>query len=296
MTGAAAALAVFLAAPVGAAPRLWESFLNDKPAGKALRCGAFPKLVLNHTVSMCGSGSKGVHAFYQHVCRQRVVSDKVATHTYYSLYGVHLMPLIAAPHPIKMLEIGLGCDMYEVGASATIWRSLLPTAEIWLAEYDAACATAMQAKGKLDGLNVLTGDQGDPATLARWIAESKATAAGRLFDVIIDDGGHANSQILTTFDKLWPALRPGGYYFMEDLQAGRATSWPQTRPQDRQQVVSDVIQGWIEELLLGRQAVRRHFYSRRAMPRDVEFISCQREMCLLAKTARETPAPLAPLR
>jgi hypothetical protein len=36
-----------------------------------------------------------------------------------------------------MLEIGLGCDMqYGPGASATLWRSYFPEADLWFAEYN----------------------------------------------------------------------------------------------------------------------------------------------------------------
>ena len=78
----------------------------------------------------------------------------------------------------------------------------------------------------------------------------------------------------------------------EDLSAGRHTSWPQKSYQDRAEVVSDVIQRWIEELLIpvNRRRVRT---SSRPIPNDVEFITCQREMCVLGKTARAVP--LTPL-
>ncbi len=282
-------LAILLPAAAIAPPTYWQKFLDGR-AGARYRCGAWPRLARNHSASTCGPGSPSLHSFYKHVCKQPVVSDKVAAHSYYSLYGLYLVPLQQATGRVKLLEIGLGCDMHEVGASATIWKTLLPAAEIWLAEYDASCVEAMQRKGRLDGLNMLTGDQGSPAVLGRWVQQS-----GGGFDVVIDDGGHSNSQILTTFAALWPQVKPGGFYFMEDLQAGRQAGWPQTTPEDRRVVVSDVLQGWIEELLIGKPRGRPDAARGPRMPIDVEFISCQREMCVIAKTARETPLPLPPL-
>ena len=44
---------------------------------------------------------------------------------------------------------------------------------------------------------VLTGDQGNRTTLARWIAE-----AGGSFDMIVDDGGHYNAQVMTRYTML----------------------------------------------------------------------------------------------
>ncbi len=80
----------------------------------------------------------------------------------------------------------LGCDMkYGPGASVAIWKDiLLPTDELWEAEFDRACVEKAQKNKQLEGVNVLVGDQGDPEVLASWLQKS-----GNNFDVIIDDGG-----------------------------------------------------------------------------------------------------------
>ncbi|EOD19545.1 hypothetical protein EMIHUDRAFT_209131 [Emiliania huxleyi CCMP1516] len=132
------------------------------------------------------------------------------------MYGALLLPL-AAMHgdKFKMLEIGLGCSMeYGPGASARLWRSLLPTAEIWFAESNGLCVNKARAEGKLDGLHTMIGSQSDPETLRRWVHQS-----GGGFHAIIDDGSHSNRDILLTLRILWPALRDGGLYFIEDLHA-----------------------------------------------------------------------------
>jgi hypothetical protein len=70
-------------------------------------------------------------------------------------------------------------------------------------------------------LFAISGDQGDKATVESWVAKS-----GGQFHVIIDDGGHKNAQIKTSFDVLFEqALLPGGLYFIEDLQVGRMKGW-----------------------------------------------------------------------
>ena len=78
-----------------------------------------------------------------------------------------------------------------------LWRSLLPKAELWEAEFDGECVKKAVANGLLKGINPLVGDQKDPATLEEWVEKS-----GGNFDVIIDDGGHKNSQIKAAFDRL----------------------------------------------------------------------------------------------
>lgn len=41
-------------------------------------------------------------------------------------------------------------------------------------------------------------------------------------DFIIDDGSHKYEDILASFKLLYPKLKKGGYYFIEDLHAGQA--------------------------------------------------------------------------
>ncbi len=54
-------------------------------------------------------------------------TDKVASHTYQMMYGMLLVPLIRKSARVKMLEIGLGCDVGGgPGKSAMLWRNLLP--------------------------------------------------------------------------------------------------------------------------------------------------------------------------
>ena len=66
-------------------------------------------------------------------------------------------------------------------------------------------------------IQLLVGDQGNPQVLDQWIEQS----GGADFDVVIDDGGHQNCQIWTSFLKLWPRLKPNGLYFIEDMQVAR---------------------------------------------------------------------------
>jgi hypothetical protein len=40
---------------------------------------------------------------------------------------------------------------------------------------------------------------------------------GKDWDIIIDDGSHFNSHIIKTFGHLWPVLKAGGFYAIEDL-------------------------------------------------------------------------------
>jgi len=218
-----------------------------------------------------GEAAKHVARFKQAAMALSPVPDKVTTHTYEVMYGVLLLPTMRSSNAPKLFEIGLGCPMhYGPGASVALWKVLFPTATIWEAEYDSACVVRSRAKGMLEGINTVTGDQGDKATVQRWAQQS-----GGQFDAIIDDGGHKNNQIRTSFETLWSAVKPGGVYFLEDLQVGR---FPRYRDLG-DVVMSDMIQEWVGQLL-SQKVSGPH-----PLPKDVESIFCQREACAVVKSA-----------
>lgn len=178
------------------------------------------------------------------------------------------------------------------GESADVWRRLFPRGlELWVAESDGACAAAYAASED-DTLEnrtrIVVGDQGNPTDLDRWLAES-----GGDFDAVIDDGGHRNSLINASFYALWPALKPGGVYFIEDLSVGRAKGFD-----DADFVMADVMGVWIDQLLIterldertwGPQPTYAATEGRRRrfpLPDDVAFVHCGPNVCALGKSRR----------
>jgi hypothetical protein len=191
------------------------------------------------------------------------------------MYGLFLAPLRAAP--LKMLEIGLGCDMaYGPGASLAVWKQYLHAdSEIWMADLDQPCVDKFFSGGRQGNVNVVVGDQSSLQSLEAWKAQM-----GGEFDVIIEDGGHSNVMIKTSFDALWPSLKAnGGLYFIEDMQVGRDPSWGNGNGGgllDNLAMV-DVIKLWTEFLLIGTVDPRH------PPPLGLQSIFCQREACVLVK-------------
>lgn len=110
--------------------------------------------------------------------------------------------------PIRLLEIGVGG-----GESIQTWLEYFPNALIYGVDIG-------KDTNPWNDLGVspheryafINGDQSNPEF---W--KEHVETAGLQFDVIIDDGGHFNDQIITTFCALWGALNPGGLYCVEDL-------------------------------------------------------------------------------
>lgn len=144
----------------------------------------------------------------------RTPTDKIRSHAYHYLYNRYLPH--ARLHDLNILEIGLGCNMeYGAGASLKLWRALLPCANISFIDYDAACAGKYKVQIEAEGGGRLyIGSQDDPKLLADIVADGKAAGG---FDMIVDDGSHNVKHIFVTLNALWPVLKPGGVYIIEDL-------------------------------------------------------------------------------
>jgi hypothetical protein len=61
------------------------------------------------------------------------------------------------------------------------------------------------------GVDIVIGDQGD-----REFMRANAAELGP-FDIVIDDGGHTMQQQIVSFEELWPHVKNGGTYLVEDL-------------------------------------------------------------------------------
>ncbi|MCH9626424.1 MAG: 8-demethyl-8-alpha-L-rhamnosyl tetracenomycin-C 2'-O-methyltransferase [Chlamydiales bacterium] len=128
-------------------------------------------------------------------------------HNYTRVYAKYFSSL--KNKPIKFLEIGI----YK-GESVTLWENYFPNAELHFIDIE-------QWKGpppKRAHFHVA--DQESSAGLHRFLQ-----SAGGAFDLIIDDGGHTMNQQITSFVHLFPALKSGGIYVIEDLHTSYWTEY-----------------------------------------------------------------------
>jgi hypothetical protein len=133
-------------------------------------------------------------------------TDKEGAHSYADAYERHLGHL--RDRAITLLEIGIGgyADPGRGGASLRMWKQYFPQARI--------VGLDIEDKARLteDRITILQGDQGDRAFL-----EQLGSRYGP-FDVVIDDGSHRCKHVITSFEVLFPFVRDGGVYAIEDLQ------------------------------------------------------------------------------
>jgi hypothetical protein len=77
-------------------------------------------------------------------------------------------------------------------------------------------------------VHFVQGSQDDPAALDRCVQ----IAAGK-FDIIVDDASHIGHLTAAAFAHLYPrALKPGGYYVIEDICTAFLSEFPDSEPFD----------------------------------------------------------------
>jgi hypothetical protein len=120
-----------------------------------------------------------------------------ASHNYTAIYEPLFEPL--RHQPITLLELG-----YYKGASAATW-----------------CAYFTHPAAHIISVD-LEQPPGDPfgdcyqADQASHPALNKIHQLHGPFDIVIDDASHISSKTIASFEILWPMLKPGGYYIVED--------------------------------------------------------------------------------
>jgi hypothetical protein len=103
--------------------------------------------------------------------------------------------------PIKLLELGA-----LWGASLRMWKEYFPLGTIYGLDIE-----PIKKQNEEDRIIIEIGSQDDASVLNKLIEH-----AG-YFDIVIDDGCHLVPFIIRSFRHLFPVLRSGGIYSIEDL-------------------------------------------------------------------------------
>lgn len=133
-------------------------------------------------------------------------SDKCGKHFYTRHYQTHFKKLKFKR--IKLLEIGVGGYHHpDIGGnSLRMWKRYFPFGKIFSIDiYDKSCFDERRIK-------IFQGNQTDENLLNRIISQVGEP------NIIIDDGSHINKHVIKTFEILFPKLKNGGIYVIEDTQ------------------------------------------------------------------------------
>ena len=159
-------------------------------------------------------------------------SDKGATaHRFAELYERHFGPV---RHTTKtVLEIGV-----HRGASLQMWRDYFPRAQVYGLDINETSIPGPR-------IETFRGDQSDPEVLA------KLRALGP-FDVVIDDGSHRAPHVWASFAGLFGAVKPGGFYVIEDMHTSYWTGRYEGGPPGHPDTSVKLVQGLLDAVNRGR--------------------------------------------
>ncbi len=146
-------------------------------------------------------------------------TDKMTAHNYGDAYeslfvvteryemGFNKIPLGTANRSIRdevklVMEVGVAD-----GSCLLAWREIFPNALI------VGMDIHHSDKAHGERIEFHYGDQTNKDHCER-------AAAGRLFDMIVEDATHKLSNTLLTLFYLWPYVKPGGIYVVEEFEGG----------------------------------------------------------------------------
>lgn len=119
-------------------------------------------------------------------------TDKIEPHGYFQTY----LKVAANIGPKgRVCELGV-----QNGESLRMWQSFFPLGEVVGVDYDKNATWP-------EGTTKVISPQNDP---------DLADELGGDFDLIIDDASHDGTLTQQSWLILWPKLRPGGFYIIED--------------------------------------------------------------------------------
>ena len=120
---------------------------------------------------------------------------------------------ITAPAPV-ILELGV-----HRGESLEMLADYFPAAQVLGVDANDLRGLTFSTPR----IKAYQGLQDDAALHARIMAENNIAA----YDLIVDDCAHIGSTAAASFHLLFPKLRPGGLYIIEDWGAGYWPKWPE---------------------------------------------------------------------
>lgn len=142
-------------------------------------------------------------------------SDKGSTkHRYTELYNMLFQPF--RHREITMLEMGLQIGGPEHGKDATRQTTDAPSIRMWLEYFTKAQVIGLDVSDfswfKEDRFDFIQCDMDKRENIAAVAKDAPE------FDIIIDDASHASHHQQYAFLELFPKLKSGGLYIIEDLR------------------------------------------------------------------------------
>lgn len=142
------------------------------------------------------------------LCKTHKTDKCTSDHNYVELYEKLFSPV--RNQVKRVLEIGVWR-----GDSLRMWEEYFPSARIFGIDINDS------SRYNTDRIITVIADQANREQLGKFVETHRSD-----FDIVIDDGGHTMEQQQTSFGFLFPHVRSGGIYIVEDIH----TSFPNLYP------------------------------------------------------------------
>jgi hypothetical protein len=143
---------------------------------------------------------KTLQEVYENYMDKEGWGDKGTLHTYIEIYEEHMNK----KSNIDILEIGV-----QKGHSIRMWQDYFDNSNVYGIDIT------------LDNV-IYDGLQNAYVCDATSENQINSTFGSKKFDYVVDDGSHLIEHQITSFDILWPRIKPGGKYFIEDVNGDKA--------------------------------------------------------------------------
>jgi cephalosporin hydroxylase len=170
--------------------------------------------------------------------------------------------------PVTVLEIGVWR-----GASVRMWRDYFPQGRVFGIDIDPQAAAQTGER-----IEIFIGDQADTDLLSRVVKRAGA------LDVVVDDGSHRVEQQLPTLRFLWPHVKPGGIYVVEDTHTSYLTSYGMGRGMPSSTIAA--LTAHVDDL-------HGEWHQEGVACNDLDFVHFYAGTCVLGKRAAATHSQLA---
>ncbi|MBU6529101.1 class I SAM-dependent methyltransferase (plasmid) [Methylocystis sp. MJC1] len=202
---------------------------------------------------------------------------------YFQIYERELKRFSESGDPVSLLEIGV-----QNGGSLELWARYLPSGStITGVDISPAVSSLVFQDDRID---VIVADATKYEILERELGD-------RLFDVIIDDGSHISSDIISTFSILFDRLKPGGVYIIEDLHCSYVPEFEGGYRREGSAIE------WLKQLvdvvncdhILPSEVATQVLWSYRHLSRSVASVSFYNSVCVIEKFKTEKDRPFCRL-
>jgi len=131
----------------------------------------------------------------------------------------------------------------------------------------------------IERVEIFCGDQSDKKILNGIIEKYKK------FDVIIDDGSHKNKDVINSFNHLFPYLKFGGLYVIEDLQTSYIPNWGGDGVNlNNKKTTMNFIRSLADRMHY--QDIDNPFYQKHDLDGLIEFVHIYRNIAFIKKQKR----------